>query len=80
MPINTVGHFAEAAFHHLYLSASYGFVIVKLCAHSAKDLPDKDFQLARKIEEVVMWQPAPDREGPLDGTPDDTRFRYLKYD
>jgi 4a-hydroxytetrahydrobiopterin dehydratase len=79
MVINTVGHLAEAAFHHPDLAASYAFVIVKLVNHAAKGITDKDFALARKIEEVIMWQPGRE-EGPLEGTPDDARFKYIKYD
>ena len=54
MVINTVGHLAEAAWHHPDLTASYAFVIVKLVNHAAKGVTDKDFELAKKIEEVVM--------------------------
>lgn len=79
MVINTVGHLAEAAFHHPDLTASYAFVIVKLTNHAAKGITDKDFELARKIEEVVMWQPGTEG-GALVGTPDDARFKYIKYD
>ena len=79
MVINTVGHLAEAAFHHPDLTASYAFVIVKLTNHAAKGITDKDFELARKIEEVVMWQPGAEG-GALVGTPDDARFKYIKYD
>ena len=57
MVINTVGHLAEAAWHHPDLSVSYAFVTVKLMTHSAKGITDKDFALAHKIEEVLMWQP-----------------------
>jgi 4a-hydroxytetrahydrobiopterin dehydratase len=80
MVINTVGHLAEAAWHHPDLLASYAFVVVKLVTHSAKGITDKDFELARKIEEVIQWQPG--REGSaLEGTPnEDARFKYLKYD
>jgi 4a-hydroxytetrahydrobiopterin dehydratase len=80
MVVNAVGHLAEAAWHHPDLTVSYAFVIVKLVTHSAKGITDKDFALARKIEEVIHWQPG--REGgPLEGTPnDDQRFRYIKYD
>lgn len=78
MVVNTVGHLAEAAFHHPDLTVSYAFVIVKLMNHAAKGITDKDFALARKIEEVVAWQPGKE-EGPLDGTPDDPRFKYIKY-
>jgi 4a-hydroxytetrahydrobiopterin dehydratase len=80
MVVNTVGHLAEAAWHHPDLTVSYAFVIVKLVTHSAKGVTDRDFALARRIEEVVSWQPG--REGgPLEGTPNaDQRFRYIKYD
>jgi len=27
-----------------------------------------------------MWQPGQDAEAALEGTPDDPRFKYLKYD
>ncbi|WP_175940702.1 4a-hydroxytetrahydrobiopterin dehydratase [Caballeronia sp. BCC1704] len=80
MVVNTVGHLAEAAWHHPDLTVSYAFVIVKLKTHSAKGITDKDFALASKIEEVVQWRPSLEG-GPLSGTPsDDQRFRYIKYD
>ena len=79
MVVNTVGHLAEAAFHHPDLTVSYAFVTVKLMNHAAKGITDKDFALAHKIEEVVMWQPGLDG-GALTGTPDDPRFKYIKYD
>lgn len=79
MVVNTIGHLAEAAFHHPDLTVSYAFVIVKLVNHAAKGITNKDFELARKIESVVMWQPATEG-GALEGTPDDARFKYIKYD
>ena len=80
MVINTVGHLAEAAWHHPDIAASYAFVEVKLMNHAAKGITDKDFELARKIEDVVQWQPAKDG-GALEGTPPtDQRFAYVKYD
>ncbi|MFA5950593.1 MAG: 4a-hydroxytetrahydrobiopterin dehydratase [Hyphomicrobium sp.] len=78
MVINTIGHLAEAAWHHPDLTASYAWVEVRLVTHSAKGITDKDLTLARKIEEVVHWQPA--KEGVLEGTPADMRFAYIKYD
>lgn len=79
MVVNTIGHLAEAAFHHPDLKVSYAFVLVKLKNHSAKGITDKDFELANKIEQVILWQPSKD-EGALEGTPDDPRFKYIKYD
>ena len=80
MVVNTVGHLAEAAWHHPDLTVSYAFVTVKLMNHAAKGITDKDFALAKKIEDVVHWQPALEG-GPLEGTPaDDMRFAYIKHD
>jgi 4a-hydroxytetrahydrobiopterin dehydratase len=79
MVVNTVGHLAEAGFHHPDLTVSYAFVIVKLVTHSAKGITNKDFELAKKIEEVLMWQPGLE-DSALEGTPDDPRFKYIKYD
>ena len=79
MVVNTIGHLAEAAFHHPDLTVSYAFVVVKLMNHAAKGVTDKDFELARKIEDVIQWQPGKE-QGSLEGTPDDPRFKYIKYD
>lgn len=80
MVVNTVGHLAEAAWHHPDLTVSYAFVIVKLATHTAKGITDKDFALAHKIEAVVQWNPKEESGGVLEGTPEDPRFKYLKYD
>ena len=79
MVVNTVGHLAEAAWHHPDLTVSYAFVVVKLMNHAAKGITNKDFALAKKIEEVIQWNPGED-EPELDGVPDDQRFAYIKYD
>ena len=80
MVINTVGHLAEAAWHHPDITASYAWVEVRLVTHSAKGITSKDLLLARKIEDVIAWQPGKEGLG-LDGTPEsDQRFAYIKYD
>ena len=76
---NAIGHLAEAAWHHPDLVVSYSSVTVKLMNHAAKGITEKDFQLAQKIEEVVYWQPKIEGSA-LDGTPDDPRYAYIKYD
>ncbi len=68
MVINCVGHLSEAAWHHPDITASYAWVEVRLKNHAAKGITDKDFELAKKIEDVVHWQPG--REGgALEGHP-----------
>ena len=80
MVINCVGHLSEAAWHHPDITASYAWVEVRLKNHAAKGITDKDFALAKKIEDVVHWQPDKE-ESALEGTPaDDMRFAYIKYD
>jgi 4a-hydroxytetrahydrobiopterin dehydratase len=79
MVINTVGHLAEAAWHHPDIAASYAWVEVRLMSHDAGGITDKDFDLARKIEDTVTWRPG-EEGGALDGTPTDERFAYIKYD
>jgi len=80
MVVNTIGHLAEAAWHHPDLLVSYAAVEVRLQNHAAKGITDKDFELAAKIEEVIQWQPA-HQGGALEGTPaGDPRFAYVKYD
>ena len=80
MVVNTVGHLAEAAFHHPDLNVSYAFVIVKLMNHAAKGITNKDFELAHKIEDIIMWQPGKEVDSALEGTPEDPRFKYIKYE
>jgi 4a-hydroxytetrahydrobiopterin dehydratase len=80
MVINAVGHLAEAAWHHPDLTASYAWVEVRLQTHTAKGITGKDLALAKKIEEVIQWQPGKEG-GALEGTPEhDMRFSYIKYD
>ena len=80
MVVNTVGHLAEKAWHHPDLTVSYAFVIIKLVTHSAHGVSEKDFSLAKKIEQVLLWDAAAETAGILDGTPDDPRFKYIKKD
>jgi 4a-hydroxytetrahydrobiopterin dehydratase len=80
MVVNAIGHLAEAAWHHPDLEVSYPSVIVKLMNHRAKGITNKDFELALKIEELVMWQPAKQAGSALEGTPDEAQYKYVQYD
>jgi 4a-hydroxytetrahydrobiopterin dehydratase len=74
MLVNTVGYLCEAAYHHADLAVTWGKIWVKLKTHSAGGITDKDFALAKKIEEVVLWRPP--AGGPLEGTPN--KFVFSK--
>jgi 4a-hydroxytetrahydrobiopterin dehydratase len=79
MVINAIGHLAEAAWHHPDIAASYNSVEVRLKSHDVKGITERDFALAKKIEELVSWQPNKEG-GPFTGTPQDPRHAYIKYD
>jgi 4a-hydroxytetrahydrobiopterin dehydratase len=64
---NAIGYLGEAAWHHPELILSYPRLTVRLQTHDAGGITDKDFELARRIEAVVTWRPAPDDA--LEGTP-----------
>jgi 4a-hydroxytetrahydrobiopterin dehydratase len=66
MLVNAIAYLAEAAYHHPDLSVSWAKVWVKLQNHAAGGITDKDFELARRIEDVVLWRP---QGGALEGTP-----------
>jgi 4a-hydroxytetrahydrobiopterin dehydratase len=78
MVVNAIGHLAEAAWHHPDLSVSYDKVEVRLSDHDAKGISDKDFEMARKIDEFVGWRPG--SQSALTGTPTDPGSAYIKYD
>src|SRR5436309_3037021 len=67
MLVNAIGFVAEAAQHHPDLAVTWGKLWVKLKTHSAGGVTDKDFALAKQIEELALWRPEPG--GPLEGTP-----------
>ncbi|HXY30690.1 MAG TPA: 4a-hydroxytetrahydrobiopterin dehydratase [Gemmatimonadaceae bacterium] len=69
MLVNTIGYIAEAAYHHPDLAVTWAKVWVKLQTHSAGGITDKDFELAKQIEQTVLWKPPTDREIGLEGTP-----------
>ena len=58
MAVNAVGYLCEAAWHHPDLAVSWGKFWVKLRTHDSGGVTDKDFELARKIEDVVLYRPA----------------------
>jgi 4a-hydroxytetrahydrobiopterin dehydratase len=67
MLVNAVGFLCEAAWHHADLAVTWGKVWVKLRTHSAGGITDRDFALAREIENLAHWRPDPG--SPLEGTP-----------
>ena len=80
MVVNVIGHLAESAWHHPDLVITYAKVKTKLKTHAAKGITEMDFALAKKIEEVVLWRAKDEYPGILEGTPEDPRFKYLRYE
>lgn len=59
MLVNAIGYYAEVADHHPDLEVKWGSVAVALVTHSAGGLTEKDFALARRIEEMALWRAGP---------------------
>ncbi|MGO9483840.1 MAG: 4a-hydroxytetrahydrobiopterin dehydratase [Rhodomicrobium sp.] len=78
MAVNAIGHLAEVAWHHPDLTVTYNAVEVRLKSHDVKGITERDFALAKKIEELVLWRPGKEG-GPFTGTPQDPRYAYIKY-
>ena len=67
MLTNQIAFLAEAAWHHPDLELGYARVVVKLQTHKVHGLTMMDFDLARRIEEQVTWQPG--ESSSLEGFP-----------
>ena len=75
MLTNAIGYLCEAAWHHADLAITWGKLWVKLKTHSAGGITDKDFELAKKIEEAVLWRPG---GGGALGTGNPKKFVFSK--
>ena len=74
MAVNAIGYLCEAAWHHADLAVTWGKLWVKLKTHDAGGITDKDFELAKKIEEVVLWRPT---GGALHRQPEEVRVQQV---
>lgn len=67
MAVNAIGFLCEAADHHPDLTISWGKLSVRLNTHTAGGVTDKDLELAREIDRLVLWRPG--KGSALRGTP-----------
>ena len=65
--VNAVGFLCEAGYHPAALEVTWARVLVKLKTHSQRAITDMDFEMAKRIEEMVLWRPLPGQA--LDGNP-----------
>ena len=80
MVVNTIGHLAEAAWHHPELAVAYASVTIALSSHDVHGITERDLALATKIESVLMWRPALEPGAVLEGTPQGPASAYILYD
>jgi 4a-hydroxytetrahydrobiopterin dehydratase len=74
MLVNAIAYLCEQAWHHADLSVTWGKVWVKLRTHASGGITDNDFELARRIEDTVLWRPQDDST--LEGSPN--KFVFSK--
>lgn len=78
MVVNAIGHLAEVAWHHPALEVEYARVTVRLWTHEADGITARDVALAKKIDEVVLWQPGREPGSALEGLPEgDPKHAYI---
>ena len=77
MLANTIGHISEVAWHHPDLLLSYSSLTIYLTSHDVGGVTLRDITLAKKIDDLIKWNPRSE-DGPLEGTPDEDQYRYLK--
>jgi len=75
---NTIGHLAEAAWHHPDLKLSWGKVEVSLWSHDAGGVTERDMALAQRIEDVIAWRP--DAAGPFESVPSNAAHAHVLPD
>lgn len=69
MVVNAIALLAELAWHHPELRITYASVEVRLRTHQPDGLTRRDVALARKIDELLQWQPGADPSSGLEGVP-----------
>lgn len=52
--VNRVGEIAETLQHHPDITITYNKVVLTLTTHDSGGLTDKDFEMALKINEIVL--------------------------
>lgn len=57
--VNSLGFLCEAGYHHADLEVTWGRVLVKLKTHSQRAITDMDFEMARRMEDLILWRPLP---------------------
>ena len=75
MAVNAIGHFAEAAWHHPDIHATYSSVSVYLHTHDAGGITERDLELAALLERTINWRPAPGSS--LEGAPQGEPHGYI---
>jgi 4a-hydroxytetrahydrobiopterin dehydratase len=56
---NQIAQLAQAQDHHPEVLSSYTQLQVRLWTHDVRGLTDKDFKLARSIDDITSSQPKP---------------------
>jgi 4a-hydroxytetrahydrobiopterin dehydratase len=67
MLVNAIAFLSEAAYHHPDLEVTWGKMWVKLKTHASGGITERDFALAKEIEKLALWRPAPGSV--MEGTP-----------
>ena len=74
MLANTISGLCEMAWHHPKLELEFGKLTISLWTHEVGGISARDFELAKKIGDVLAWDPSELQNSFLTGLPADNRL------
>ena len=70
MLTSMISYLCEIAWHHPKLELEYNTVTVFLWTHDVKGVSGRDFEMARKIDDIIDWEPENLSDTSLTGLPE----------
>ena len=70
MVTSMISYLCEVAWHHPNLVIEFNTVTVNLWTHEISGISERDFEVAKKIDEIVSWDPSKIPDNALTGLPE----------
>ncbi len=74
MVASMIAYLCEVAWHHPKLVIEFNTVVLTLWTHEISGVSERDFELAKKIDEIVTWDPSKIPDGSLTGLPENNQM------
>ena len=74
MITSMISYLCEVAWHHPKLVIEFNIVTVNLWTHEINGVSERDFEVAKQIDQTVTWDPSKTPDGALTGLPENNRM------